>query len=264
MEFLAGLLLAFGLGLSSYFLLAFRPSITSGLHLPKREDGAPAYYEAVLAAIMAYGFYAAAALMEEAELPRFFRDHLFDGLAPAAVVGFLVSLFPRDRPGEALQRIRRPVWILVLFAAGGALIFGLIASAAGFEAGSSTFPLLDAAGLCAALGAFIFAYSYYLNVSEAGVYNGWRASFMWWFKKRPASPDPPASGPATQETGPAAPASGPVAPASGAANADTGAAPRRRHSGGTSRAIARQLRRSRATGERGHDGLSGEHPGAQH
>jgi hypothetical protein len=86
----------------------------------------------VIAAVTAYVFYAAAALIADAKMPEFLREHLFDGLAPAAVVGLLVSSIPREHPRAALPWIRRPVMILVVLFAGGALIFGLIAAAAVF------------------------------------------------------------------------------------------------------------------------------------
>ena len=55
--------------------------------------------------------------MAGAEFPAFMRDHLFDGLAPAALAGLLVGAFPRENPDDALPWIGWPVLILALFAA---------------------------------------------------------------------------------------------------------------------------------------------------
>ena len=41
---------------------------------------------------------ALAALLAGAKMLEFLREHLFDGLAPAAMVGLLVSSVPRERP----------------------------------------------------------------------------------------------------------------------------------------------------------------------
>jgi hypothetical protein len=95
--------------------------------------------EAVVAAIMAYSIYVAAAILAGAAFPMFLREHLFDGLAPAALVGFLVNSFPRDSPRTAFPWIRLPIMIAILFGIGGGLIFGLIAAAAVFTSGSKEF-----------------------------------------------------------------------------------------------------------------------------
>jgi len=151
--------------------------------------GARRRFETVVAAVMAYGIYVAAALQADAEFPRFLRDHLFDGLAPAALVGLLVSRFPRDNPRTAFPGIRLPFLIDVLFAVSGAMIFGLIGAAAVFASGSSDFwPV----ALCAAFGGIIFPYGYGQLIYFEGDIEGWWPRLKWWFKKRSndtASPD---------------------------------------------------------------------------
>jgi len=57
----------------------------------------PIGFEQVVAGAIAYGFYVAAAMMAGAQLPEFLRDHLFDGFAPAALVGFLIYRVPSTR-----------------------------------------------------------------------------------------------------------------------------------------------------------------------
>ncbi len=54
---------------------------------------------------MAYSMYVAAAVVAGAAFPEFLREHLFDGLAPAALVGYLVSKLPFTKPREAFPRI---------------------------------------------------------------------------------------------------------------------------------------------------------------
>ena len=63
---------------------------------PRRLAQAP-----VVAAVMAYIVYVTAAFWAGAEFPQFLREHLFDGLAPAAAVGFLVNRVPMDSPRTA-------------------------------------------------------------------------------------------------------------------------------------------------------------------
>ena len=99
----------------------------------------PWRFESVFASMVAYGFYVAAALWAGAEFPKFLQDHLFDGLAPAALVGVLVSLLLRDDPRTILPWIRWPWMILVLFLISGALISGLIAAAAIFSSATNNY-----------------------------------------------------------------------------------------------------------------------------
>lgn len=89
-------------------------------------------------------------MLANAEFPEFLREHLFDGLAPAAVVGLLVNTLPRDNVRTALPKIFYPVMIPILFYAEGSLIFGAIAAAAVFTSGKSDFktPVI----VCALIG----------------------------------------------------------------------------------------------------------------
>jgi hypothetical protein len=100
-----------------------------------------------VATVMGYLCYVAAALLAGAEFPEFMREHLFDGLAPAVAVGFVVNSFGPKSLDKALTWIEWPVMIAILYCAGGALIFGAIAWAAVFQSGSHDFgtPILDCA-----------------------------------------------------------------------------------------------------------------------
>ena len=113
-----------------------------------------------IAAATAYLFYLGAALMAGAEWPEFLREHLFDGLAPAAVVGFLISFIPREQPRAALPWFRRAG----LLFAGGALVFGLIAAAAVFASGSDRFA--KPVEWCALWGGGVFAAAYWTGYRE--------------------------------------------------------------------------------------------------
>ena len=143
----------------------------------------------VVAAVMAYTSYVAAALYAGAEFPGFLREHLFDGLVPAAAVGLLVNNFPAESPETALPWIRRPVMVLVAYLAGGALIFGLIAAAAVFSSGTGNFsgPVV----LCASFGGLLFSGAFLggavpADVYRKSVYKKSRWSMVrWWFGKRP-------------------------------------------------------------------------------
>jgi hypothetical protein len=209
-----GILLAYVLCIASALALVLRPAAIKVFHRPASRESAHERFEAGLALVMGYGFFAAAALIAKARVPDFFHEHLLDGLALAALVGLLVKMFPRDRPGEALPWIRRPCWILVLFAVGGAAVFGVIGAAGAFEAGGGWLLFFTAAGGCALFGAFIFPYTYWLTVTLSDAYSGWTAWLTWWFHKRPenaAGPEPaPVAepGPAAAEPVPAVSASG--------------------------------------------------------
>ena len=152
----------------------------------KRMPGVP-----VITAVMAYSFYVAAALYGGAAFPGFLREHLFDGLAPAAVVGLLVNSIPTERPETAFPWIRRPVMILVVFYAGGALIFGLIAAAAVFASGTDDFT--GPIALCAFFGGALFPLAYYLDANPDTA-DSW-SRLRWWFGKRPKDEMPEPSGP---------------------------------------------------------------------
>ena len=143
----------------------------------------------VVAAAMAYGFYVAAALFAGAKFPEFLREHLFDGLAPAAVVGLLVGSYRWDNPLAAFPWIRRPVLILFVVFVGSALIFGLIAAAAVFASGSNDFT--GPVWTCAWRGGLIFTIGYFLVAGRAVA--GWPARVQWWLSERPttaATPHP--------------------------------------------------------------------------
>jgi hypothetical protein len=98
----------------------------------------PIGFEQAAAGAIAYGFYVAAAMMAGAQLPEFLRDHLFDGFAPAALVGFLIYRIPNAQPRFAT---------ISLFYLLSAAVFGLIAAAAVFSSGKNDFlpPVLSAA-----------------------------------------------------------------------------------------------------------------------
>lgn len=168
-------------------LLAFTVIMLRSGYKGKRVEGP------VLAAVTGYVFYVAAALIADAKMPEFLREHLFDGLAPAAVVGLLVNSIPREHPRAALPWIRRPVMILVVLFAGGALIFGLIAAAAVFTSGSGGFA--QPVRICALLGGILFAAAYWAAVGEdVDVSDRWRGRVEWWFRKRPKGAAPPEPG----------------------------------------------------------------------
>jgi hypothetical protein len=152
---------------------------------PAKDLDATKHFETILAAAMAYAYYVAAALLAEAEFPGFLREHLFDGLAPAALVGLLINRLPRGSP-KAFPRVW-PVTILVLFFLGGALVFGLIAAAAVFSSGANNFvlPVL----ICALFGPGIFLVPYMAMVTEEAGYKKMRfwCRFKWWFKTHKAA-----------------------------------------------------------------------------
>jgi hypothetical protein len=156
--------------------------------IPTRSTDSPLRFEPLAAAVMAYSFYAVSALIADAPLPEFFREHLFDGFAPAALVALLVYAFPRMSPSRALPRIRLPLMILVLFFWAGALVFGLIAAAAVFSSGSNNYWLPLA--LCAGGGALLFPYAYVVLMSFDPEVDLWRRTnhrrkIIWFFTKRP-------------------------------------------------------------------------------
>jgi hypothetical protein len=133
--------------------------------------------DSIAAAVLAYLCYVSADFLAGSEFPRFLRDHLFDGLVPAALVGILIGRFPRDNPLEAFPRIERPINILVWLFAGGALVFGVIAAAAVFSSEGTDYG--DAIYFCASYGGGLFVVAYVTLVSEH-----LRARQKWWFTKR--------------------------------------------------------------------------------
>jgi hypothetical protein len=145
----------------------------------------------VVAGVMAYACYVAAALLAGAKFPGFLREHLFDGLAPAAAVLLLVNSFPVDRPRTAFPWIRRPVIILVVLFAGGALIFGLIGAAAVIASGIEKFA--SPVTRCAVLGGWLFSVGYFL-VAGSEEDGRRRPEVQWWFRKRPRQAATPVPG----------------------------------------------------------------------
>jgi hypothetical protein len=79
--------------------MAISMSVTVRMRRHEDTNSAWESLEAVIAAMVAYGIYVGAALLANAEFPRFLRDHLFDGLAPAALVAFLIRRFPHPKDG---------------------------------------------------------------------------------------------------------------------------------------------------------------------
>jgi hypothetical protein len=111
---------------------------------PTGDTQSPIGIEEVAAAATAYGYYIASALMVGAQFPGFLRDHLFDGFAPAALVGFLIY-----RIHGAQVRLSK----IALLYLQSATVFGLIAAAAIFTSGKDNFvPVLYAA----LIGGFMF------------------------------------------------------------------------------------------------------------
>jgi hypothetical protein len=180
-EYSLGMWLAISIAGFGVVALSTRVMLIKEFDLQKPSKNAPPIFETVLAAIMAYGFYLAAAFQADAEFPQFLRDHLFDGLALAALAGLLVKSFPRNDPRAALPWIRWPFLIPILFAVGGAMIFGLIGATAVFSSGSNDF---WPAGLCALCGGLLFPQAYGQAISFTDDLSGWRPRLKWWFKNR--------------------------------------------------------------------------------
>jgi hypothetical protein len=168
-----------------------------------------------VASVIGYVCYVAAALFADVMFPEFMREHLFDGLAPAAAVGFLVNIFPTEDPEKALLWIRRRVMIVVFFYASGALMFGAIALAAVFVSGSQDYfgkPVV----YLAIWGGYVFGFLFFAQfIRTAPPQQSWPEFWSWLVmpRKRTTTPEPsgaeeiatPASTDATQ----GGPASGP-------------------------------------------------------
>jgi hypothetical protein len=136
-----------------------------------------------LSAAMAYGMYIAAALAADARFPEFLRNHLFDGLAPAAVVGLLIDRIPVDNTIVPFPRIRLPIVIVVLFYAAGFVVFGAIAAAAVFSAGSSHFttPVIYSG----TVGGTLFPAMYFVAATATGPrWMGYRGTVKWLFTRQ--------------------------------------------------------------------------------
>jgi hypothetical protein len=87
-ELLLGLYLNLGIFFAGAVVLAVRSR--SRRNRPK---SAQQRFEAITAAALAYSCYATSALLGGATVPEFFREHLYDGLAPAGLVGLLIRFF---------------------------------------------------------------------------------------------------------------------------------------------------------------------------
>jgi hypothetical protein len=185
-----------GLGVGVASFTAFIGSLLLGLVGLKQPWGAgsggPVWYwvrshlKAVLAGGMAYAYYVAAALVAGAEFPKFLQEHLFDGLAPAALIAGLIDLYDRRDPAHAYRKLPVPGTILLMLFAVSAVFFALIGAAAVF--GSETNNYLPAVLVTAAYGGGIFPVAYWSNtVGEVPGDTRW-ARAAWWFERRP--PDP--------------------------------------------------------------------------
>jgi hypothetical protein len=115
-----------------------------------------------IAAGMAYGFYVAAALIADAQVTPFFRDHLFDGFAPAAAVGLLIDRFPGQYVNQFEEGSSKPFVNSLLYFLAGAAVFAGIAWAAVFGSNKNDFlyPVL----WCGLFGGLTFPVAYFSTV----------------------------------------------------------------------------------------------------
>ena len=130
------------------------------------KDAAKIRFPSAIYGTMAYGCYVAAALLTGVKISGFLRNHLFDGLGPAFLVGFLTDRIPFEDAAEAYRRwIRLPALICFWFYAAGAVVFGAIGAAAVFSSGSSdyTTPVF----VTAAIGASTFLSLYVQTAADA-------------------------------------------------------------------------------------------------
>jgi|ERR1700691_2155258 peptidoglycan/LPS O-acetylase OafA/YrhL len=124
-------------------VLLLRAMASSKRTPPADDTHGPIHFEQVAAGAIAYGFYIAAAMAAGAQFPEFLRDHLFDGFAPAVLVGYLIYRVPNTR-----ARFSTIAFLYLLSAA----IFALIAAAAVFSSGEDDFlPAVLAAALIGGL-----------------------------------------------------------------------------------------------------------------
>jgi WD40 repeat protein len=144
------------------------------------------HFKSIVAGATAYGYYVGAVWMAGADVSQFLREHLFDGLAPAALVGILIDFYPSADPVVAFPRIRYPVLIPIMFYIAGAVIFGLIALAAVFSSGQHDY--VSVAVLTAVYGGAVFPVAYVTQVAGPVTSRGetrWGRA-RWWFRARPA------------------------------------------------------------------------------
>jgi hypothetical protein len=134
-EFMWGLNMTWALPIIAEVLLV---AAKTSNHTPSaKETQSPIRIDQVVAGTVAYGYYIAAAAMVGVQIPSFLRDHLFDGFAPAVLVGFLMYRI-RDAKAELST-------VLLLYLQSAA-VFGLIAAAAIFTSGKDNYvPVLYAA-----------------------------------------------------------------------------------------------------------------------
>jgi hypothetical protein len=92
-----------GYALLSFMGLAGWSALVLRTRFARRQRPADALqrYDALTAAGLAYLCYTASALLVHVPLPEFFREHLFDGFAPAALVAYLVARFTSERARTA-------------------------------------------------------------------------------------------------------------------------------------------------------------------
>ncbi len=128
------------------------------VHQSRREahkDPARIRFPSAVYGAMAYGCYLAAALLTGVRISGFLRNHLFDGLALAFLVGFLTERIPFEDAADAFRRwIRLPAFVCFWFYVGGAVVFGAIGAAAVFSSGSSDFT--TPVSVTAVIGASLF------------------------------------------------------------------------------------------------------------
>ena len=103
------------------------------------EQPGPIKFEQLLAAAEAYATYLSAAMIGGAKFPEFLQNHLFDGLAPAAVVGVLIYFLTADQLTKPFDKVSRPYIVPLRFGLAASAVFGLIAAAAVFSSGASDY-----------------------------------------------------------------------------------------------------------------------------
>jgi hypothetical protein len=140
-----GITIMLGLQVVRQVLVRSRPRLIVPPRTASADDtGSPISSGQIIAGALAYGYYVAAALMTGVVFPKFLQDHLFDGFAPAVLVGFLIYRF-RVEDGKP-NPYQKPWISLVLLYFLSAAVFAVIAAAAVFSSGIYDFaPVLWAA-----------------------------------------------------------------------------------------------------------------------